>query len=334
VTLDKQITVLYDLLEPQTSSPASATAEPLLSVVLTVVDGGETLRRCLKALAAQSRAPAMEVLVPYDSTAEAVASIVAEARRDGSPTIRSLDLGRVDTHRPPLTSGGQHELIDRRRSAGLLAARGALVGILEDRGVPRADWATTAVRLHGELPHQVIGGAVENARERTINWAVYFCDFGRYQRPFVAGPRPYVSDVNVVYKRSALERTRDVWRERYHEPLVHWALAREGAALFASPDLVVDQMRDNLRMGPLLRERVAWGRLFGSIRARDASFGRRLGLALVSPLVPGLLFLRLLRDQLAKRASLPQFARAAPATVMLMTAWGLGEAIGVISGRS
>ena len=27
-----------------------------------------------------------------------------------------------------------------------------------------------------------------------------------------------MSDVNVVYKHSALERTRDVWRERYHEP--------------------------------------------------------------------------------------------------------------------
>ena len=292
------------------------------------------MRRCLRALATQTGAPVMEVVVPYDATVAAVAAIVAEAQRDGGPTIRSVDLGRLATRRSPLTAGGQHELIDRRRSAGLLAARGAIVGILEDRGVPRADWAATAVRLHRELPHQVIGGAVENGREPTLNWAVYFCDFGRYQRPFEAGPRRYVSDVNVVYKRGALERTRDIWQASYHEPLVHWALEREGATLFASPDLVVDQMRDDLRIGALLRERVAWGRLFGSLRVRDVSFGRRLGLAAVSPLVPGVLFLRLLRDQVTRRASLSQLARATPATLVLMTAWALGEAVGVLSGRS
>jgi hypothetical protein len=60
----------------------------------------------------------------------------------------------------------------------------------------------------------------------------------------------------------------------------------------------------------------------------------RLGLAILSPLVPGVLFLRLLRDQFARRSSLPQFARAAPAALLLMTAWAIGEAIGVITRRA
>jgi hypothetical protein len=321
-------------LEPQTSSPPRAVDEPLLSVVLTVVDGGDALRRCLHALMTQSGAPAMEIVVPYDSTVAAVASIVGDARNSGGPGIRAVDLGHLDTGRPPLSAGGQHELIDRRRAAGLSMARGTLVGILEDRGVPRPDWAATAVRLHHELPHQVIGGAIENGREHTLNWAVYLCDFGRYQRPFTAGPRRYVSDVNVVYKRQALERTRHIWQTRYHEPLVHWALERDGTELFASPELVVDQMRDGLGIGALLRERFAWGRLFGSLRARDAPLVRRLGLTVLSPLVPGVLFLRLLRDQFARRVSLPQLARAAPAALLLMTAWAIGEAIGVITRRA
>lgn len=276
----------------------------------------------------------MEILVPYDVTVKAVARIVRDAQRPGGPPIRGLNLGRLVTRRSARTAAGQHELIDRRRSAGLLAARGALVGILEDRGVPRADWAATAVQLHRELPHQVIGGAVENGREHTLNWAVYFCDFGRYQRPFEPGPRRYVSDVNVVYKRHALEQTRDIWRVSYHEPLVHWALERAGATLYVSPELVVDQMRDGLRIGALLRERVAWGRLFGALRVRDASVARRLGLAMASPLVPGVLFLRLLRDQIMRRVSLPQLARAVPVTLALMAAVGLGELIGVVSGDS
>ena len=173
---------------------------------------------------------------------------------------------------------------------------------------------------------------MENGRDHTLNWAVYFCDFGRYQRPFVPGPREYVSDVNVVYKRTALEQTRDIWRVSYHEPLVHWALDRAGATLFLTPELVVVQMRDGLRIGALLRERVAWGRLFGSLRVRGASTGRRLGLVLASPLVPGVLFLRLLRDRLMRRVSLSQLARAVPVTVALLAALVLGEVIGVVSG--
>ena len=307
--------------------------EPRLSVLLTVVDGGEALRRCLRALLSQQHAPAMEILIPYDSTVNTVPSIVDEVRRDGHE-IRALDLGQLETTRPARSHGGQHELIDRRRTAGLTASRAGIVAILEDRGVPRLDWAATAMRLHAELPHEVIGGAIENGRPGTLNWAVYFCDFGRYQRPFRAGPRRYISDTNVVYKRSALERTRGIWKTRYHEPLVHWALERNGASLFLSPDLVVDQIRDDLSLMKLLDERLAWGRLFGAIRAGETSRVKRVVRLVCSPLVPLVLFLRIVRDQLAKRAALGRLVRAAPATIMLLTAWAIGEAAGTLTARS
>ena len=333
MTLAKRVTVLYGLLEPQTSGPAPGTPGPLLSVVLTVVDGGEALRRCLRALVTQAGAPAMEILVPYDSTSAEVAAIVDEARREGAPAVRGVDLGQIQTQRPPLSAGGQHELIDRRRSAGLSAARGEFVGLLEDRGVPRPEWAATACRLHRELRHQVIGGAIENGREGVLSWAVYLCDFGRYQRPFSAGPRPYVSDVNVVYKRRALEQTREIWRERYHEPLVHWALERGGEALFLSPDLIVDQMRDRLSVIGLIPERIAWGRLFGALRARDAPLVKRIGLVVLSPFVPGVLFLRLARDRSSRRGWPRRLGRVASAALLLMCAWAFGEAVGSLTGR-
>jgi len=38
-------------------------SEPLLSVVVTIVDGGETLRACLDALGVQTDAPALDVIV-------------------------------------------------------------------------------------------------------------------------------------------------------------------------------------------------------------------------------------------------------------------------------
>jgi hypothetical protein len=305
--------------------------EPVLSVVLTVVDGGDALRRCLASLGAQRDAPPMEVLVPWDATIPSVVAIAGENGSTGdAASIRLLDLGHL-----PQTSSGraasrQHELIDRRRAAGLAAARGEIVAIIEDRSLPRPGWAGTIVRLHRELPHAVIGGAVEIGRRAVLSQAVYFCDFGRYQPPFEAGPRPYVTDVNVSYKRRALDRTREIWRDRYHEPLVHWALERAGETVFLSPEPIVVQVRDGLTLGGLLAERMAWGRLFGSLRARDASFATRIGLLVRSPFVPPVLFARFIRDRLVRGGASRSILVTGPAVALLQTAWVAGEAAGYL----
>jgi hypothetical protein len=307
---------------------------PVLSVVLTVVDGGNALRRCLAALLAQQDAPPLEIVIPIDSTLSSH-RWMSELRsaHDGAP-VRWLDLGTLPTTRPPMSATGQHELIDRRRAAGLAAARGELIAILEDRGVPEPTWAATAVRLHRELPYAAIGGAVETGQPGLLNRAVYFCDFGRYQRPFVAGPREYVSDVNVAYKRPALEQTHAIWRERYHEPLVHWALTQAGLTLFLSPDLAVVQIRDGLTLRRLIAERFAWGRLFGRIRSQHASLGRRLWWLAAAPVVPVVLFGRFLRDRLRKREPAAAIAAVGPAVALLLSAWAIGEAAGYLAAGS
>jgi hypothetical protein len=300
----------------------------LLSVVVTVVDGGETLVRCLSALARQEGAPTLEVIVPYDDSVSGMAPIVARF-----PTFTFVALGTIDTARAKVGPAGQHELFDRRRSAGLGRARGEVVAIVEDRGVPRLDWARKLVEAHEKMPHAVIGGGVENGRNRALNWAVYFCDFGRYQLPFESGPREYVTDVNIGYKRRAIDVTRPLWKERYHETTVHWALIRAGETLYLSPDFAVDQMRDNLSLGRLVSERVGWGRLFAYTRAREISFGKRLLLAGMAPVLPFLLFYRLARHQMVKKRTVGKFVAASPAVMLLLATWSLGEMIGYLTGK-
>jgi hypothetical protein len=299
-----------------------------LSVIVTVVDGGDALRRCLTGLAAQEGAPGMEVIVPCDDSAPDVAGIVA-----AFPSVRHLPLGELVTAAPAHGPAGQHELFDRRRSAGLAVASGELVAIVEDRGVPRPDWAREASRLHASMPHAVIGGAVENGRDRTLNWAVYFCDFGRYQLPLREGPAAYATDVDICYKRAAIESTRDLWRERYHETTVHWALQRAGEALYLHPAMVVDQHRDGLRLGALVKERRAWGRLFAYTRAREIGFARRVALTVLSPALPFLLLLRHGRMQWAKRRTFGKYLRAAPAVFVLLAAWSFGEMLGYATAK-
>ncbi len=299
-----------------------------LSVVVTIVDGGAALVRCLRGLAAQEGAPSLEVLIPYDDSVSEVARL-AEDFAD----FRFVDLGSLPTARSVDGPAGQHELYDRRRAAGLAAAGEDLVAIIEDRGVPRPDWARSMVQAH-VLPHAVIGGAVENGCDRLLNWAVYFCDYSRYQLPVSAGPVDYLSDVNVCYKRAALESTRHLWRERYHETTVHWALQRAGETLYLSAEPVVDQIRDGLALGPLLRERFAWGRLFGYTRVGESDCLPRAILALLAPLLPGLLLARQLRLRIAKRRDWARFALASPCMLLLLLAWSLGELFAYVTGEA
>jgi len=301
---------------------------PRLSVVVTVVDGGETLRRCLAALATQEDPPDLQVIVPFDDSVGYVGDLVA-----AFPGFQAYPLGPVATERPPESPAGQHELFDRRRAAGLAAATGRVVCLLEDRSVPAADWARTVDRLHS-MPYLVIGGAVECGIDRMLNWAVYFCDFARYQLPLEAGPRDYVTDVNISYKREALEKTRALWEQRYHETTVNWALRRAGEVLYLSPDPVVRQHREGLSLNAILHERFVWGRLFAYTRARECTSVRRLAYAVLSPALPFLLFVRQARGQFSKRVRRLTFLRVAPVTFLLLASWSLGESVGYITGRA
>lgn len=298
-----------------------------LSVVVTIVDGGAVLERCLAALAAQHGAGDLDVIVPWDAT---VTGIDELARR--YPRVRFAALGVVPTTHPPETPAGQHELFDRRRSAGLTAAVGDVIAILEDRGAPWPDWGRRMLDAHARLPHGVIGGAVANACDEPCAWAVYFCDFGRYQPPFEAGARAYVTDVNVGYKRRVLDQSRPVWESRYHETTVHWSLRRAGETLFLTPEIGVDQQRCGLRLRPLLVERFVWGRLFGYTRVRDGGALRRMVWTAVSPVLPIVLFARLVRSQIT-RPTLGRFVRVSPIVVLCLVAWSAGEAAAYVSRR-
>lgn len=299
-----------------------------LSVVVTVVDGGPALDRCLTALAGQRAAPAMEVLVPFDD------SVSMPALPARFPHFTFLPMGHYQTRCPSTTVRGQHELFDRRRAFGLAAARGDLVAMLEDRGVPHPDWASTLARLHTELPHAAIGGAIENGSPRSLNWAVYFCDFGRYQPPFPPHPSRVASDVNVCYKAAAIRSVQSVWADRFHEPVVNNALLKNQETIFLSPDPLVEQFRDGLRLGALVRERLGWGRLYAELRLRDIGMLPRLALLVSSPLLPVVLYVRLLRGRLTRRRVLWPFLRATPGLWLLLAAWSVGEALGYLLTRA
>ena len=301
--------------------------EVQLSILITVVSGKESLRRCLAALRPQFDPADMEIIVPYDQWSRDVGDLAADF-----PEVRFHfvgDLGRAAVDTLPART---HRLYDRRRAVGLALAKGRLVAMTEDHAVPAPDWCRQIVAAHAQ-PYAAIGGAIDNAVDRPLNWALYYCDFGRFGRPLPNGEAAYVSDVNVAYKRSALEAIRDVWRDAYHETIVHWTLQSRGEVVFLDSRLVVHEHRPAISPGQACRERIEWGRTFAETRVARYGAWRGLLYAAGTPALPVMLLMRVLRHMRRQRRTIGQMAATLPLALYLLTGWTLGELIGYVAGR-
>lgn len=304
--------------------------DPLLSVVVTVVsDTSEkadtlNLEGCLESLQRQIDPPALEVLVTCDARLAGVEKV-----RLRFPDIRFLVVEKLRAQR----TGPSREHHDELRGIGIRQAKGPLVALIEDHGRADTHWSAELVKEHRQ-PYAAVGGAMENAINRPLNWAVYFADFGRYQNPVTRGPSAHVSDANVCYKRAALERVASSWADSYSEARVHAALAAQGEVLALSPDVVVYQHRLNLRLGPALMERFVWGRSYAAQRSASVATSRRFVFAALSPVLPVVLFLRKLKNVLHTKRNRAAFVWAAPLTALLDVAWSCGEFTGYCTGRA
>ncbi len=300
---------------------------PALSVVVapTAVRGA-FLMGALEALAVQQGAPAFEVIVPVDS------SIPFAALAARFPNVRFLPVEGTAEQSASADPGIAHLAIDRRRAVGIAAARAPLIALTDEHARPRADWCARIVALHA-TPHAAIGGAIENARDGALSWALFFADAGRYQNPLPEGPAAFVSDVNVSYKRAALERT-DVWRRRYHETGLHDALRALGETLWLSRELVVAVDRGEVALGAALRERFAWARLFAGRRADEVPPRVRALLCLGAPLLAPILLARQARLAFSRGRHVRGFLKALPLLALFDLASSAGELVGYWTGSA
>jgi hypothetical protein len=294
-------------------------AGPEMSVIVTVVDGGAALDRCLAALTAQTDAPRLEIIVPYDDDAAGVAGL-----RPRFPAVRFMDLGRLAAQ-APRNEYEKHDLYDRRRAAGLHAASAPLIAMIEDRGAPRPDWARAMADAQARFPDAAIGGAVENEPTDLARWAIFFVDFSRYQAPFDTLHPEYVTDTNICYKREALLSVAPLWAEKYQESAVNWALRDRGFSLRLDPGPRTVQLRAPIGVVAMAGERFNWGRVYGEQRARNVPFAARLKWMAATPLLPFVLLVRHLGKQMRVGRHVGTFIAASPIMFFLLSCWALGE---------
>ena len=282
------------------------------------------LRHCLRGLVTQQDAPALEIVVPHLAGVTGLDQLAGEF-----PAVRFLEVNDVSG----VARGPYRDHHDELRTRAIGVTSGDLVALLEDHEVPDPRWAAEVAAAHATSAHAAIGGAVENAIARPLNWAVCLSDFSYYLNPVPAGRSAMATDVNVSYKRAALEAVAAVWRSRFHERLVHEALIGAGQTLALSPAIVVRQRRSNLTPGDALVERFAWGRSYAATRAERWGTARRLLYAACTMALPVLLVARIVRILITRRRCSPATLLSLPWVCLLSAAWSLGELTGYSSSR-
>jgi hypothetical protein len=305
---------------------------PLLSVIIAIVcdtmrsrSDATYLEATLEALVRQADVPPMEVLVPYHADIQGMEKVQSRF-----PEVQFLMADRLQTYSPG-APGREHH--DELRALGLAAARGAIVAMVEDHGRPDPHWCRNIVKAYQD-GYAGVGGAIENGVDRPLNWAVYFCDFGRYQNPVPPGETSMISDANASYRREALEAVRSVWEHSFHQTVVNGAIVGHGGKLGIFPDIVVYQHREGLGLGEALGERFVWGRSYAASRCRWMSGIARAARAVLSPVLPFVLVLRMAANVVRKGRLRQQFVGALPFIVLLAAAWSLGEMAGYVSAEA
>lgn len=224
-------------------------------------------------------------------------------------------------------------LIPHLWEEGIRQSRGRIVAITTAHCVPREDWVDHILRAHaGE--HVAVGGAIENDRRAgPVDWAVYFCRYTPFMLPFAEGPVPEIPGDNASYRRTWLDRCDATWRNGFWEPDVHAELKKAGARLWLTPSIVVYHKR-SFGLRGFVRQRFHHGMHFGGARARRLSLPKRLLYAALSPAIPVVLVVRIVKRVAARRRHAGALLGSLPFLVLFLLAWTLGELIGYLRGRA
>jgi len=285
---------------------------PFQSVTVAVVCicSAEHLAKCLRALGEQADAPPFDVVVASDPRIDLP---------DRWPGVRVVS---NEGQRTPL------ELASR----AVAESTGDVVLLTEDHCIPDPGW------VRGLLDAQrdgrgAVGGRVELAGAASAtDWAFYFVDFFRYAAPVREGAAVSLTVCNVSYRRDHLEQIADLWREQFHETAVNDALQRQLGPLWMAPGASV-RMSRHVTLREAVRERYAFGRLFGCTRLQFSSPWRRAYYTALAPTLPLLLTARMARKAMRSRQLAAGFIRSALPLLLMVTAWSLGEWLGYLTRR-
>lgn len=275
-------------------------------MVVASVNGLPYLVRCLDAL--ERHAPDAEVVVADwtdDDTRRRV--------RSRWPDVRLLSFDE------PMA-------IPELRAAGIAAASAPYVALIEDHCLVREGWAQRILDAHAQ-GHAVVGGSIRNAADdRVRDWAAFFCEYVDFMEPLPKGSTQSLLGMNVSYDRRAIAALEDLLRQGRWETWLHPHLLRSGFELYCDPAISLDHAKD-FGVREFASQRYHYSRSHAGMRNPELGWKRLVYLA-GSPVLVPLLYSRIARAALARRAHRRDFLRASPLILLYTAIWAAGEAVG------
>jgi hypothetical protein len=288
---------------------------PELSVIVITPDCYETVRTLVRALSRQTTRGRIELVFC-------------------APSRTQLDLDEED-----LADFESHQIVEIgelrssavARTAGVKAARGAIVAFSEDHCFPQPGWAEAIVARH-RGPWVGVGPAMVNANPQSrMSWANFLIEYGEWAAPTPGGPWDHIPGHNSTYKRSALlEYGDDLSRILEAESPMQWDMRIRGHQFYLEPCARVDHWNFSLP-GATFNLRFWGGRLFAANRARGWGLARRAVYFAASPLIPVLRFARTIRYSRRIRPTINGPGLVFLVAFMLVLD-GIGEMVGYATG--
>lgn len=283
-----------------------------LSVVIAASNDLAALEKTLDSLRVQAEGADTEVIAVCNFEAKSEVT-------QRFPFVRCVTLSS-DTTVPEL------------RARGIRLARGEIIALVEDYCTLDERWCAEIKKAH-QSQHPVVGGSVENrCPDRPLNWAVYFCDYGRYMAPVQGGPAQTLSGMNVSYAREVLREVQESFRDGFYEAFANEEIKRCGHPLHLEPSAVAYLARD-YRFREIVRSYFHLARAFAGQRVTDSALPKRVMFVLGSCVLPILLPGRIVLGTIRKRRYFAQLLRSLPYLFALTSSWSAGEFCGYLFGE-
>lgn len=217
------------------------------------------------------------------------------------------------------------------RTAGIQLAAGAVVALIEDICFLDPGWAEKIKKAH-DSEFSAVGGSVENAAvENTLDWAVYFYDYGKFMPPNSEGAIETLSGLNLSYKQNALAEVREHFSRGFYETFVNNALKKSGHKLAMSPEAIVYFNKEygfNRAAGHCYFH----ARAFAARRCDRSDIIGRSFYTAASLALPIVLPVRIIRTTVQKGRHYKELIRSLPVLIFLIFFWSFGEFSGYLRG--
>lgn len=284
-----------------------------ISVVIACVNRLPSIHDCLSALERERKGFQVEILVLcccQDGTAAHVAkhfpnvTLVHFEKRLGIPELRAIGMAR---------------------------ATGEIVSIIEDHCIVQDGWFREILKAH-DKGYQAVGGTVVNGSvERSIDWAVFLCEYSGVMPPIPDGEVSGITGNNVSYRKAILDRVDESVKKECWEFFLHQELSKQGVTFLSAPSIVVSHKKE-FGFWYFMAQRYYYSRSFAGMRRKRTSLPVRLVYCCASPLLPGLMLWRMTRQVLNKQQHVGTFLRTLPLQAAFMVSYAVGEFVGYLLG--